>query len=208
MRPDIAHAVNDLARVAHNPGRQHLHAISHVSRYLASTRDLALIYRRPEKPTAPVVWTDSNYAPNYGTAFDNYRSTSAYVVTSNGSALSWRSRRQPRLATSSCEAETVAACAAAKEAVLSRKWQQATTGVAPRTLLLGDNASSIKAETNGSDNDGSKHVDVAAHYVRERMRSGDISYHYVSTTENIADCLSKNNYYPAFKKFRAAMGVA
>ena len=39
-------------------------------------------------------------------------------------------------------------------------------------------------------------------------RSGDISYHYVSTTENIADCLSKNNYYPAFKKFRAAMGVA
>ena len=64
------------------------------------------------------------------------------------------------------------------------------------------------AETNGSDNDGSKHVDVAAHYVRERMRSGDISYHYVSTTENIADCLSKNNYCPAFKKFRAAMGVA
>ena len=26
-------------------------------------------------------------APNYGTAFDNYRSTSAYVVTNNGSAL-------------------------------------------------------------------------------------------------------------------------
>ena len=72
----------------------------------------------------------------------------------------------------------------------------------------GNSSSSIKAETNGSDNDGSKHVDVAAHYVRERMRSGDISYHYVSTTENIADCLSKNNYYPAFKKFRAAMGVA
>ena len=60
----------------------------------------------------------------------------------------------------------------------------------------------------GSDNDGSKHVDVAAHYVRERIRSGDISYHYVATTENIADSLSKNNYYPAFKKFRAAMGVA
>ena len=95
--------------------------------------------------------------------------------------------------------------------MLYRKWQRATTGIAPRTLLLGDNASSIKAETNGSDNDGSKHVDVAAHYVRERMRSGDLAYHYVSTTENIADCLSKNNYYhwyPAFKKFRAAMGVA
>ncbi len=31
---------------------------------------------------------------------------------------------------------------------------------------------------------------------------------YVSTNENIADCMTKNNYYPAFKKFRAAMGVA
>ena len=39
-----------------------------------------------------------------------------------------------------------------------------------------------------------------AHYVRERMRAGDLHYTYVATTEN--------NYYPAFKKFRAAMGVA
>ena len=72
----------------------------------------------------------------------------------------------------------------------------------------GDNASSIKSETNGSDNDGSKHVDVMAHYVRERMRAGDLHYTYVATNENIADCMTKNSYYPAFKKFRAAMGVA
>ncbi len=31
---------------------------------------------------------------------------------------------------------------------------------------------------------------------------GDISYHDIATTENIADCLSKNKYCPAFKKFR------
>ena len=79
----------------------------HCSRYLASTRDLSLVIRRPDAPTAPVVWTDSNYAPNYGTAFDNCRSTSGYVVTHNGTALSWRSRRQRILATSSCEAETI-----------------------------------------------------------------------------------------------------
>ena len=48
-----------------------LSTINHVSRYLASTRDLALIYRRPEEPTAPVVWTDSSYAPNYGKRHDS-----------------------------------------------------------------------------------------------------------------------------------------
>ena len=47
-----------------------------------------------------------------------------------------------------------------------------------------------------------------AHYVRERMRAGDLHCTYISTNENIADCMTKNNHYPAFKKFRAAMGVA
>ena len=36
----------------------------------------------------------------------------------------------------------------------------------------------------------------------------DLHYTYVATNENIADCMTKNNYHPAFKKFRAAMGVA
>ena len=39
-------------------------------------------------------------------------------------------------------------------------------------------------------------------------RAGDLHYTYVTTNENVADCMTKNNFYPAFKKFRAAMGVA
>ena len=49
---------------------------------------------------------------------------------------------------------------------------------------------------------------IRAHYVRERMRAGDLHYTYISTNENIAGCMTKNSHYPAFKKFRAAMGVA
>ena len=37
-----------------------------------------------------MVWTDSTYAPDYGTDFDNYRSTSGYAITHNGTALSSR----------------------------------------------------------------------------------------------------------------------
>ena len=44
-----------------------------------------------------------------------------------------------------------------------------------------------------------------AHYVRKRMRAGDLHYTYIATNENIADCMTKNSYYPALlKKFRAA----
>jgi hypothetical protein len=43
-RPDISHAVNDLARVAHNPGMAHVRAVQHVSRYLSSTASMGLQY--------------------------------------------------------------------------------------------------------------------------------------------------------------------
>jgi hypothetical protein len=35
-RPDTPHAFNGLARVAHNPGMEHVRALQHVSRYLAT----------------------------------------------------------------------------------------------------------------------------------------------------------------------------
>ena len=121
--PDISHAVNDLARVAHNPGLSHVRALQHVSRYLATTPRMGLLYEKPATlaESYPVGWTDANYAPNYNAGDDspkdNYRSTSAYIFTCNGTAVTWRSRRQQVLATSSCDSETYAAAAAAKEAV-------------------------------------------------------------------------------------------
>ena len=48
----------------------------------------------------------------------------------------------------------------------------------------------------------------AQHHPQDGGRPRDLHYTYVATNENIADCMTKNNYYPAFKKFRAAMGVA
>ena len=44
-RPDIAHAVNQLARFMKAPGEAHWKAAKHVLRYLAGTRDRALTFR-------------------------------------------------------------------------------------------------------------------------------------------------------------------
>jgi hypothetical protein len=58
----------------------------------------------------------------------------------------------------SCDSETYAAAAAAKEAVHLRRLL-----AMPDEVLLGDNKSSIKAAENGTDKDRSKHIDVSAH---------------------------------------------
>ena len=212
-RPDISHAVNDLARVAHNPGMAHVRALQHVSRYLAHTSNMGLQYNHDPDITAsyPIGWTDASYAPNYCNGEksndDNYRSTSAYVFTSNGTAVSWRSRRQAILATSSCDSETYAAAAAAKEAMHLRRLLAVPGQASPPLVLLGDNKSSIIAANNGTDKDRSKHIDVSAHFLRGKCREGAIVFHHVPGTENISDMLSKNLRYTAFAKFRAGMGV-
>jgi hypothetical protein len=116
-RPDIAYQVGALSRVAHCFNDKHIDAARHLLRYLSTTKDLQLVYRRDHGSTGrqPEVWVDADYAPDYGDWADNYRSTSAWLVLSNGSALNWSSRRQQRMAQSSTESEYYAAADAVKE---------------------------------------------------------------------------------------------
>ncbi|HIA04185.1 MAG TPA: hypothetical protein EYN66_20195, partial [Myxococcales bacterium] len=116
FRFDIQYAVNACSRVAHKPGPAHWHAVCHILRYLNHTRDYQLIYAKPTEPDDHTIgFTDSDYAPAYGTEFDNYRSTSGNIISHNRHALMWKSRRQDRAAQSSTEAEYYAAASAAKD---------------------------------------------------------------------------------------------
>ena len=44
-----------------------------------------------------------------------------------------------------------------------------------------------------------KHIDIQHHYVRERVEAGDISYAYIPTRDNLADCLTKPLVRPQFQ---------
>ena len=180
-RPDIAYQVGALSRVAHCFNDKHIDAARHLLRYLSTTKDLQLVYRRDHGSTGrqPEVWVDADYAPDYGDWADNYRSTSAWLVLSNGSALNWSSRRQqrPRI----------------------RDWTHQS---------VGGNQSCIKQAANPCDREAQKHIDIRAHYLREQVHQNNATMDYVSTNEQIADALSKNLPKPAFEKLRHAMGLA
>ena len=63
-------------------------------------------------------YTDSDFQSDR----DSRKSTSGYVFTVGGGAISWRSIKQSCIADSTMEAEYVAACEAAKEAVWLKKF--------------------------------------------------------------------------------------
>ena len=66
----------------------------------------------------PIGYTDSDFQSDH----DFRKSTSGCVFTLGGGAISWRSVKQSCIADSTMEAEYVAACEAAKEAVWLKKF--------------------------------------------------------------------------------------
>ena len=111
-RPDLAYVVGVVSRYMSNPGRKHWEAVKHILRYLRGTKDARLTFGS-NNSTEVEGYTDSDYAGNT----DNRKSTSGYVFTYGGGAISWRSKLQECTALSTTEAEYIATSDATKEVV-------------------------------------------------------------------------------------------
>ena len=70
-----------------------------------------LVYQ--DESLVPIGYTDSDFQSD----IESRKSTSRYVFTLGGGAVSWRSVKQSSIADSTMEAEYIAASEAAKEAV-------------------------------------------------------------------------------------------
>lgn len=110
--PDIAFAVNYLARFSALPTTDHWEAVKTVMRYLQGTIKFGITYRRngatlgakfhvPCPREDNLVYSDADWAGCLHTS----KSTSGYVFKLAGGAISWSSKLQPRVTLSSVEAE-------------------------------------------------------------------------------------------------------
>ena len=109
--PDIAFAVGVVSRNLSNPGKKHWEAVKGVMRYLNGTKNMCICFGKKE--ACVVGYTHSDYARD----LDNRRSTSGYVFTFIGGAISWQSCLQSCTSQSTTEANYVEALEACKEAL-------------------------------------------------------------------------------------------
>ena len=117
-RPDISFAVSILSRFTAFPRTKHEEALHHLFRYLRATPKIGITYRSKDSDPIPFGFTDANFD---GTVVrDDRRSTSAYVMMLSGGAVSWSTKRQPTVSTSSTEAEYIGQFNAAREATWIR----------------------------------------------------------------------------------------
>ena len=101
-RPDISFVVGALARFMSCPTSTHWQAAKDVLRYLEGTKDYGLVFGG-SNDLSLIGFCDADYAGD----LDTRRSTTGYIFTLNGAAISWQSKRQPTVAVSSTEVADV-----------------------------------------------------------------------------------------------------
>nr|GEZ47675.1 putative retrotransposon protein [Tanacetum cinerariifolium] len=146
-RPDVVFAQNMTSRFQQNPGNK----------------------KRELKVSC---YTDAGYI----TDADNLKSQTGCVFVLNGGAVDWKSTKQSIFATSSTDAEYIAAFDASKEAVWIRKFISGL-GIVPTIeepiSMYCDNTGSIAIAKDDGVTKGARHFRAKVHYLRETIKLGD-----------------------------------
>ncbi|KAL3337580.1 hypothetical protein AABB24_029959, partial [Solanum stoloniferum] len=101
-RTDIACAISKLSRYTSNPNQNHWLAMKIILGYLEDTQNYALHYNK--YPAVLEGYSDANWI----TRSTETKSTSGYVFTIDGGAISWKSSKQTCIARSTMESEFIA----------------------------------------------------------------------------------------------------
>ncbi|KAH9671079.1 hypothetical protein KPL70_017207 [Citrus sinensis] len=145
-RSDLAYTVSKLSRYTSNPGTDHWKAIVRVFRYLRFTRNYGLHYTK--YPEVLEGFSDVNWIYDV----KDSKSTSGYVFTLAGAAVSWRSSKQTVIARFTMESEFIALDKCGEEAEWLRnflesipKWPKSV----PTICIYCDSQSAIgRAQSN------------------------------------------------------------
>ena len=116
IRMDISHVVGVVCRYLSSPGKSHWDAVKWILRYLRGTSTLCLCFGN-SKPSLEGFVNDDMAGD-----LDDRRSTSGFLFTFAGGAISWQSKLQKCVALSTTEAEYIVATEAGKEMVWLKRF--------------------------------------------------------------------------------------
>jgi len=171
---------------------------------MRGTHDQGLSHCDPGAENRNVLtgWVDSDFA----TESDTRRSVTGYVMVLNGAPISWRSCRQGGVTLSSSEVEYIADSAVAQENAYLRALLSGfdRSPLGP-TCVWEDTTTCILMSENPVNRDRSSHVNVKFHFLRERVRAGEIKLYKCWGPLNVAEALTKSLPRPVFHKYAPFM---
>ncbi|KAE8711089.1 Retrovirus-related Pol polyprotein from transposon TNT 1-94 [Hibiscus syriacus] len=200
-RPDIAQAVGVVSQYMANPGKEHWNTVKRILRYIKGTSNVALCYGGSN---LLINGYDSDYAGD----LDKSKSTTGYVFKVTGGAVSWVSKLQSVVATSTTEAEYVAATQASKEAIWLKMLLEELGHNQEYVSLFCDSQSALHLARNPSFHSRTKHIRVQYHFIREKVEEGTVDIQKIHTKDNIADFMTKAINADKFTWCRSSCGLS
>lgn len=190
-RPDLSFVVSRLSQHFAEPTEEQWVTVKHVLRYLKGTSTKGLSFNRDDSQKLGIqAYSEADWASD---ASDR-RSTTGYCVSlsKNSSLVSWKTKKQPTVALSTCEAEYMALAATIQECLYLEQLLEAIddyryTG----TTVFEDNQGTIALAKNPVNRQRCKHVDVKYHFIRSTVNKGKVSLVYCPTEVMVADIMTK-----------------
>ena len=142
---------------------------------------------------------------------EDRKSVGGFVFLLNGGAISWASKKQSSIALSTTEVEYMGMTQAAKEILWLRTLLDeigAFKHIAPMSTLNGDNQGAIALARNPEYHARTKHIDIQYHFIRELVSTDTIYLRFCSSTDMIADIMSKALPQPTHDKHTHCMGLS
>ncbi|KAJ9558101.1 hypothetical protein OSB04_012715 [Centaurea solstitialis] len=185
-RPDIMFATCFCARFQANPKESHMMAVKRILRYLKGTPNRGLWYPK-ESGFELVAFLDADHG---GCQLDR-KSTSGHVQLLGDKLVSWGSKKQHCVSTSTAEAEYVAAANCCSQ-VLWMRTQLRDYGYNFNHIpIYCDSKSAIAITCNPVQHTRTKHIDIRYHFIKDHMERGTIELYFVNTEYQLADLFTK-----------------
>jgi len=205
-RPDISFALGRLSQYLSDPAEFHMVALRKVLKYLRSTIDYGITFGG-KNPEGLIGYSDSDFASDR----TDRLSVLGNVFMLGDGPISWASKKQKSVATSTMDAEYMAMCEASKQsqwlALVLREMgapdligghkfkptvkEKTKFMIASPVLIRGDNQAALGLVRDAQITQRSKHIDVAYHYQRDLMKKDRLRVEFVGTADMVADGMTK-----------------
>jgi hypothetical protein len=208
-RLDISFAVAQCARFTHNPKRSHEAALERIGQYLKGTADEGMILRPLPLKDGFVnnIFVDADFAGGWG--FEDpldpacVRSRTGYIIEMMGCPITWKSKLQTDIATSTMEAEYSALSMALRATIpLLEVVRYVVNGFADtknvvtrfKTTVHEDNMGALRLAQMepGRNTPRSKFYAIKLHWFRSWLKPKEIELEYIESKSQKADILTKS----------------
>ena len=203
-RPDIAFAVHQCARFTHCANSEHEVAVKRIARYLKATKDFGLIMK-PKQDLKLELYADADFAGLWNVESKDdpisVRSRTGFVILLGDVPVTWASKLQTEIATSTMHAEYIALSTGMRDLLPIKRLLEEICNIleierdddTKVTKVYEDNEGALKLATGPLEKitPQSKHFAVKYHWFREKLEEYKIEILPIRSEFQKADIFTK-----------------